>query len=149
MATRYSAGTLTSAAPALNTAFAELRAPTRRLHLLQLEIYLGAATATNFALTRSTVVGTGGSNAQTGLPEDTNAPAGTGTLQANAFTTAPTFSLTAVLKRGHLAASIGGGVLLVWPESDPLIIPAAGSLVIYTPVIAGAASISVSASWQE
>lgn len=149
MARRYSASVVTSAAPALNTAFAELRAPSRRAFLRELGVTLGAATATNVALVRSTAVGTGGNGPLAGLPEDNNDPVGTGVLAASAFTLAPTFTAANMLRRVHLAAAIGGGIVWTWAPGDELLIPVGGSLVLYTPVIAGAAAISTYAVWDE
>lgn len=149
MSNAYEAATLTSAAPALNTAFAELRAGARRLFILEIGVFLGAATATNCALSRTTTVGTGGANSVTGQTTDPANPAGTGTLQANAFTVAPVIATSTPLRRAHLPAAIGAGLIWAWSADAPLVVPASGSVVLWTPVIAGAAAISSYVRWTE
>lgn len=150
MSNRYEAGGVTSAAPAIGTAIAELRAgATRRLYVEEIGISLGAATQTNVALSRTTTLGAGGTPVLTGIAEDTSAPAAAGVLAMSAFTTAPGFTATAMLRRMHLPAAIGAGLIWTWPGTDRLIVPAGGSVVLWTPVVAGAAAISVYAIFVE
>lgn len=149
MSARYEAGGVTSAAPAAGAAFAEIRnTAARRIYLEELAVSLGAATATNVALSRAGAQGAGGT-ALVGVAEDPGAPAAAASLVMSAFTTAPTFTATAMLRRFHLGAAIGAGMIWTWPATDRLVIPASGSLVVWTPAIAGAAAISVYAVWTE
>lgn len=149
MGHRYSAGTLTSAAPNLGTAFAELRnTAAREVQIYEIGVTIGAPTATNVALVRTTALGAGGANVVTGQPLDLGQPAAAATLQSNNWTTAPTFG-TNYLRRGHIQANVGAGVVWVWPDHCPLVVPVSASIVLLTPVIAGAATISTYMEWSE
>ena len=146
---RYEAAGVTSAAPAIGAAFAELRnTAARRLLVEEIGISLGAATATNIALHRSTAQGAGGT-ALVGLQEDPNQTAAAASLVMSAFTTAPTFTATAMLRRFSLPGAIGAGVIWTFAKTDRLVIPPSTSLVIATPTIAGAAAINVYVIWVE
>ena len=151
MSTRYHASTFTSAAPALNTPFFELRVPAggRRAYVEEIGVFLGAATATNVALVRTNAQGAGGANSMVGLPEEPANAVTTTSVQSNAFTTAPTFTATNAGRRAHLPAAIGAGLIWTWPQSDRLVVVAGGSLVLFTPTIAGAATISTYCVWTE
>ena len=149
MSNRYEAAGVTSAAPAAGAAFAELRnTAARRILVEELGVSLGAATQTNVALSRATSQGTGGT-ALAGISEDPNAPAGAASLVMSAFTTAPGFAATAMLRRFHLPAAIGAGLIWTFPGTDRLIVPPSGSIVLWTPAVAGAAAISVYCIWTE
>lgn len=151
MSTRYHASTFTSAAPAANAPFFELRVPSggRRAYVEELGIFIGSATATNVALVRTTAQGAGGANSMIGLPEEPANVATTTSVQSNAFTTAPTFTAANAGRRAHFPAAVGAGVIWTWPQSDRLVVVAGGSLVLFTPTIAGAALISTYCIWTE
>ncbi|HEX9991368.1 MAG TPA: hypothetical protein VGB14_00430 [Acidimicrobiales bacterium] len=152
MADRYSAATLTSAAPALDTPFFEFRngaSVVAKIH--ELIVTLGAATATNVELHRATAQGTGGSNAPTlGAANKENpniANSGLTGVFSNAFTAAPTFTAASRLRRQALPAAIGAGLHWVFPEG--LDVPRSTSVILVTPVIAGAAQIFTTVVWSE
>ena len=150
MSNRYEAAGVTSAAPAIGGSFAEFRVGARRALIEQIEVSLGAATATNVALTRGSGLSAGASTTLTGIAEDPSAPAAGGALAMGTYaTTQPTITPANMLKRFHLPGAIGAGIIWTWPQSDRLIVPANGSIVLFTPVIAGAAAISVGVIWTE
>ncbi len=149
MSNRYEAAGVTSAAPTAGSAFAEIRnGSARRLYVEEIGVFLGAATQTNVALSRANAQGAGGT-ALVGMQEDPSAPNAAASLVMATFTTAPTFTAAAMLRRAHLPAAIGAGLIWNWPASDRLIIPPSGSLAIWTPVVAGALTISTYAVWTE
>ncbi len=150
MSHTYEAAAVTSGAPLLNTPFFEIRnAATRPIYITEIGVSLGAATATNVALARATTQGTGGAGVLLGQAGDPRAAAATASVAANAFTLAPAFTAASMLRRFHLPAAIGAGLIWAWPESEPLVLAVSTSMVLFTPTIAGAAAISSYAKWTE
>ena len=152
MSHRFVASAASAAAPAAAAPFAEFRnAATRRCYVYEVGVFLGAATASGAALARAGVQGTGGASSATGQAEDSAAPNATATgLFVNAFTVAPTFTAANTMRRVRLPAAIGAGIIWSWPESDPLIVPVSGSLVVYNNhSAAGAAATDVYIVWGE
>ena len=130
MSNRYEASSNTTAAVAANGPYFELRnTAARRMYVEEVGFFIGAATASRIALARATAQGTGGTLNMTGLAEDPNAPAAAGILATPAFTAAPTVgAVTTYLRRANLPAAIGAGVIWTWPQSDRLVVPPSGSL---------------------
>lgn len=150
MSHTYEAGAVTSAAPLAGTPFFEVRnGATRPIFILELGVSLGAATATNVALIRATAQGTGGTGLLLGQSTDPRSAAGTASVAASAFTLAPAFTAANMLRRFHLPAAIGAGLIWTWPESDPLVLAVSTSMLLVTPTIAGALTISSYARWGE
>lgn len=148
MSNRYEASGSTGSAVAANGAYMEIRnTSARRILVEEIGFFLGAATASRIALVRATAQGVGGT-AMVGLAEDPNAPAAAGSVVAATFTTAPTASATAYLRRASLAASVGAGLIWTWPQSDRLIVPPSGSLLVVG-IAAGSASADFYAVWTE
>lgn len=151
MSNRYEASIRSAAAPAAAAAFLEIRnIASRRLLIEEIGITLGAATATGIGLVRATAQGTGGATTATGQPEDPSAPAATPTVAVNAFTAAPTFTAANTMRRLTLPGAIGAGLIWTWPQSDRLVVPASGSIVLYNShTAAGAAGIEAYVIWTE
>lgn len=148
MSNRYEASHGTSAAPAANGAYMEIRAGARRMLVEEIGFFIGAATATRVTLARATSVGTGG-NPVTGQAEDPNAPTALGAVAANTFTSAPVLGAsTTWMRRVHLPAAIGSGIIWTWPSTDRLIVPASGS-VLLAAMAAGSAASDFYAVWTE
>lgn len=150
MSNRYEAAISVAAAPAAGAAFAELRnTSARRILVEEVTVSLGAATATGLGVIRATAQGVGGASSTLGQAEDPNAPTGAASLFASAFTTAPTFGAL-WMKRVTIGAAVGNLAGWTWPQSDRLIIPPSGSLVLVNiAAAAGAAAIHVNAVWTE
>ena len=145
----YEASAVSSVAPAIGTPFFEIRnSSSSTLEILEIGVSLGAATATNVALYRSTAQGVGGAGLLTGRTLDPRSRAASASVAANAFTTAPTFVATDMLRRFHLPAAIGAGLIWAWNPGE-LVLAVSTSLVLVTPTIAGAAAISSYAKWTE
>ena len=152
MSRRYSATVTGAAGPAAGAAFAELRnSASRRLHIHEVGVFVGAATVLGVGLVRATAQGTGGAASGTGQAEDGAAPAATATgLFVSAFTVAPTFTAANALKRARIPAAIGNGLIWTWPEDSLLIVPVSSSLVLYNAhTAAGAAAFDVYVAWSE
>lgn len=145
MSNRYEGSVRSAAAPAASAAFLEIRnTSARRLLIEEIGVTLGAATATGVGLVRATSQGTGGASTATPQAEDPSQAASPVTLAVNAFTLAPTFTAANAMRRLTLPAAIGAGLIWTWPQSDRLIVPASGSLVLYNShTAAGAAGIEV------
>jgi len=100
---------------------------TDRAYLLEIGIFLAAATASTFGLGRPAAIGVTPTTPVTVLPEDPANP--TGTIQtALAWATGPT-APTAFLRRIALPATIGTGVIWTFPRG--LVIPVSSSIVVW------------------
>lgn len=130
---RYGVSAASAAAPAAGAAFAEFRnAATRRVYIIEVGVFLGAATASGVGLVRATAQGTGGASSGTPQAGDPAAPTSSVSgLFVNAFTVAPTFTAANAVRRVRLPAAIGAGIIWSWPPGDPLIVPASGSMVLF------------------
>ena len=150
MSNRYEASVRIAAAPATGAVYVELRnTSARRLLVEEVSVFLGAATATGAGLIRATAQGVGGASSTLGQSEDPNAPIGAASVFASAFTTAPTVG-TAYMKRAIVGAAIGAGIIWTWPQSDRLIVPPSGSIVLVNlAAAAGSAVIDAGFVWVE
>lgn len=152
MSNRYEASVASAAAPAAAAVFCEIRnAGSRRMLIEEIGVTLGAATASGVALARATAQGTGGASSGTGQAEDPSQPAATATgLFVNAFTLAPAFTAANAMRRIRLPATIGAGIIWTWPQSDRLIVPTSGSLVLFNNgAAAGSAATDIYVVWTE
>jgi hypothetical protein len=152
MSNRYEASVASAAAPAAAAAFFELRnGSSRRLLVEEIGVTIGAATASGVALVRANAQGTGGATSATGQAEDAGQAASTATgVFVNAFTSAPTFTAANTMRRIRLPATIGAGIIWTWPQSDRLVVPASGSIVLYNNhSAAGSAATDIYVIWTE
>lgn len=152
MSNRYQASVASAAAPAAAAAFAEIRnGSSRRILIEEIGVTIGAATASGVALVRANAQGVGGASSGAGQAEDPGQAASTVTgLFVNAFTTAPTFTVANAMRRIRLPATIGSGIIWTWPQSDRLVVPASGSLVLFNNhSAAGAAATDIYVVWTE
>ncbi len=106
---------------------------TNRSKLLELGIFMAAATASTFGLGRPAAIGVTPTSPQTFLAEDSGAPAG-GTTSALAWGTGPTIP-AGFLRRIALPATIGTGVIWTFPQG--ILIPVSGSLVLWNLALNG------------
>lgn len=151
MSNRHEASVASAAAPAASAAYLEIRnTAARRLQIEEIIVSLSAATATGIGLVRATAQGTGGASTGAAQAEDPTQAASAATLAVNAFTSAPTFTAANAMRRMVLPAAIGAGVHWTWPQSDRLIVPVSGSLVLFNTLgTAGAAGIQITVVWTE
>lgn len=126
----------------------ELRSAAQgRLHLRELGIFLGAATASIFGLGRPAAIGITPTTPVLGQAEDAADAVAVGAT-ALAWGTAPTAPTSAIyLRRIGLPAAIGAGVIWTWPDGPGLIVPASSSIAIYCLATNGVADIY--ARWEE
>lgn len=124
-----SLGVLTTAT-AIGTAW-EIRtgASPARVRLLELGLFLNAATASVVGLGRPAAIGVTPTSPIDFLPEDPNDVLASGVVQsAVAWATAPT-APTNFFRMIALPATIGTGVIWTFPKG--LVIPASSSIVLY------------------
>jgi hypothetical protein len=111
-------------------AAAELRAgSTSRAYVFEMGIFLGAATASVYRIGRPAANGVTPTSPVIGLPEDP-ADAAPTAASAVAWGTAPT-APTNFFRSISLPATIGAGVIWTWAEGQELVIPAAGTIVLW------------------
>jgi hypothetical protein len=133
---RYHCGFVTPAAAA-GAAFADFRtSSTDRVHVLEIGLFLNAATASSITLARSTTLGTTSTTVVpvAGEPGDPAATMVVGT----AWSGAPA-STAVPIRKITVPANIGAGVVWGFGYSD-LIIPVSASLLLFN-FGAGAASV--------
>jgi hypothetical protein len=117
----------------------ELRASTDRLYVLEIGIFMGAATASTFGLGRPAAIGVTPTSPVTVQAMDPADPAGLATT-AVAWGTAPTSPTSTIyLRRVGLTNVIGAGIIWTFPK--PLVVAASGSLVVYNLATNGVADI--------
>ncbi len=121
----------------------ELRSTaTDRLRIVEIGVFMAAATASTFGLGRPAAIGVTPTSPGTVIAEDVADPAGTGTT-AVAWGTAPTAPTSGFyLRRISLAGSIGAGVIWTFGPTG-LIVPISSSIVIYNLATNGIADIYV------
>lgn len=121
----------------------ELRsAATDKLMVVEMGIFMAAATASTFGLGRPAAIGVTPTSPVTVQPFDTGDPAGTGQT-AVAWGTAPTAPTSAIyLRRIGLPATIGAGVIWTFGERG-LIVPVSSSIVLYCLATNGVADVYV------
>jgi hypothetical protein len=142
---RFSASGKTLATTA-NTNLIEIRsAAQQRLRLLEFHVFAETAVAfVNPALFITSVVGTGGTSVA-GQKEDSGS--GTPSITVVTGPTGGTVAAVAV-RRTTLAATIGSGMVWVWPDSDPLRVPLSLSVIFRNDGIVGPA-VTWTAVWDE
>ncbi|HYB92385.1 MAG TPA: hypothetical protein VEC38_15215 [Candidatus Binataceae bacterium] len=146
MANTYSLSTpstvTTSSAPA-----AEFRAgSSNRAVILEVGIFLGAATASTYGVGRPAAIGVTPTSPVLGLAEDPADAAATAET-AVAWGTAPT-APAHFFRHIALPATVGAGVIWTWSEGQELIVPAAGSIVLWN-VATNSASVYWYIKWRE
>jgi hypothetical protein len=107
----------------------ELRAPTVRLRVYEIGFFLTAATASTIGLGRPAAIGVGGGGVAP-LGYDSAEAAATALAAVSWVTTAPTAPAN-YIRRAQLPAAIGNGMIWRWADNAPLIIPVAGSIVLW------------------
>lgn len=123
---RYSIA-VTGAAAAASAAIADLAAAASdQVSILEIHVFTTAATACDFALSRTTAIGTR-TTPTTVVAEDSTKPAGTAT-SAVAWSVAPTISATN-MRSAFLPANAGAAVMWTWAPNQ-LIVPVSGSVVL-------------------
>jgi hypothetical protein len=122
----------------------ELRSTsTDKLFIVEIGIFMGAATASTFGLGRPAAIGVGPTSPVTVQAFDTGDPAGTGTTVVAWGTTKPTAPTSSIyLRRIGLPNAIGAGVIWTFGERG-LIVPVSSSIVIYNLATNGVADIYV------
>ena len=139
---------VTTPAAAASAPFATIRAgASSRVRLLELGIFLNAATATSVALIRATnaFVPT---TSIIGQPYDTNDPASIANVDT-AWSTAPTVTVANSMRRIALPATIGAGV--IWTFDPMLAVGPAGTagLVLWNFGSSAGSALNVYAAWEE
>ena len=135
----YSVANRTTNVTINNTNWTLIAAATDRLYMMELGIWMAAATASVFGLGRPAAVGITPTSPVTLIAEDPAAPAGTGTT-ALAWATLPT-APTVYNRRINLPATIGAGVILTFPRG--FIVPVSGNAVTHNISATGVMDIHV------
>lgn len=123
----YSLGVRTSSGTTGTAAWEIRAAATDRLFIVEIGVFLAAATASTYGLGRPAAIGVTPTSPVTVLAEDSANPTGTGT-SALAWGTGPTVP-TNFLRRISFPATIGSGVIWTFPKG--LVVPASGSIVLW------------------
>jgi len=125
---------------ASGSAALEIRtAATDRPRVMQINLFLAAATASTFGIGRPAAIGVTPTTPKTVLADDPADPVGT-VQTALAWATPPT-SPVEFLERIALPATIGSGIIWTFPRG--LVIPVSSSLVIWNLAANGVADITV------
>lgn len=123
----YSLGVRTSSGTTGAAAWEIRSASTDRLRIMEIGIFLAAATASTYGLGRPAAIGITPTSPVTLLAEDFADPPATGT-SALAWGTGPTVP-AAFLRRVSLPATVGSGIIWTFPKG--LVIPVSSSLVLW------------------
>lgn len=123
----YSLGVRTTGVTNATAAWEIRSASTDRLYILEIGIFLAAATASTYGLGRPAAIGVTPTSPVTLLAEDSAAPTGTG-QSALAWTTGPTVPAN-FLRRAQFPATIGSGIIWTFPRG--LIVPVSSSVVLW------------------
>jgi hypothetical protein len=114
-------------------------AATDRARIMEIGIFMAAATASVFGIGRPQAIGVTPTSPVNVLAEDPGEP--TSTVQtALAWSTGPTVPLQ-FFRRANLPATIGAGVIFTFPRG--LYIPVSGSIVVWNISASGVADIYV------
>lgn len=136
-------------AAAANAPFCDLRTGAgERGRLLELGVFLAAATATNFGLVRPATVGAASVSAagQAEDPADTASTLSVGT----GWTTAPTIPAAPLyLRRYPAGGTVGAGVVWTWYAQNGLVVPLNSSLLLWNLGAAAGAALDVYMVWDE
>jgi hypothetical protein len=131
----YTLGVRTSNGTIANANFEARTASTERARIIEMGVFLAAATACTIGLGRPAAIGVTPTSPVTVLPNDPADAAGTVTT-ALAWGTGPTVP-AAYLRRIALPATIGAGV--IWTFPNPLIVSISSSIILWnitaTPVL--------------
>jgi hypothetical protein len=140
---RYGLASRTSNVTIANACW-ELRSGANdRLHILELGIFLAAATASTFGFGRPAAIGVTPTSPVTVLPEDGNQPtAGASGSVALAWGTGPTVPAN-FLRRIGFPATIGAGVIWTFPYPG-IVVPVSSSIVLWNITATGVADVYVS-----
>lgn len=133
----YSLGNRTTNVTTGNATIELRTAATDACAVLEIGIFLGAATASTFGIGRPAARGITPTSPITVLAEDGNAPAGTAQT-ALAWGTGPTVPVN-FFRRCSFPATIGSGVIFTFPRG--LIVPINSSLVVWNLATNGVADI--------
>lgn len=126
MGVRYNAAASTAAAPGITDEIIEIRnSTTRRMYVVEIGVFTGAATATGVGLVRCSAQGTNGTSVA-GQSEDPNITAAATGAIYTAVTTGLTLG-TNYLRRAMLPAAIGAGIIWTWPPGNELILGTSSS----------------------
>lgn len=135
----YSLSQRTSGAANASAAHETRSAATDRVAIVEIGVFLAAATASTYGIGRPAAIGVTPTTPQTFLAEDSGDPAGTAT-GALAWGTAPTAPAN-FFRRIGLPATIGTGVIWTFPRGIRL--PVSGSFVLWNLALNGVVDIYV------
>jgi hypothetical protein len=135
----YSLANRTSNVTIANACLEVRTASTDRPRIMEIGIFLAAATASTFGIGRPQAIGVTPTGPVTVLAEDPSDPVGTVTT-ALAWGTGPTVPLQ-FFRRVSLPATIGTGVIWTFPRG--LLIPISSSIVIWNITATGVSDIYV------
>lgn len=133
----YSIANRTSNVTIANPTLELFTPSTNRARLLEIGIFMAAATASVFGIGRPQAIGITPTSPQNGLQEEFADPTGAAKT-ALAWATPPTVPLN-FFRRANLPATIGAGVILTFPRG--IIIPVSGSIVVWNITATGIADI--------
>ena len=123
----YSIGVRTTGVTTGTAAWEIRSASTDRLYILEIGVFLAAATASTYGIGRPAAIGVTPTSPVTLIAEDSAAPAGTG-QSALAWGSGPT-APTVFFRRAQFPATIGSGIIWTFPRG--LIVPVSSSLVLW------------------
>lgn len=116
---------------------------TDRVAILEIGVFLAAATASTIGLGRPAAIGVTPITTVTGVAEEPANPAGTGVV-ATAWTTAPTIPAT-FFRRISVPATVGTGVIWTFPRG--LFVPISSSIILWNLALNGVTDVYV--VWDE
>lgn len=119
---------IATVAAASNAPYALISAPTRRMRIREISHFNNAATASSVGIGRPANAPTG-TSITLGQAQDPTDAAGTGGLHST-WSVAPT-APTVYMRRIALPATIAVGISWVWSVDVPLVVPAAGFIVLW------------------
>jgi hypothetical protein len=135
----YSMSQRTTMVTIANACWGIRTAATDRARIMEIGIFMAAATASVVGIGRPAAIGTSPTSPQTVLPEDPGDPAGTVTT-CLAWGGVPTVPAN-FLRRVNLPAVIGAGVILTFPRG--LILPISGEIVLWNITATGVMDVHV------
>ena len=135
----YSVAERTTNVTIANPCIEIIAGATIRVKILEISVILAAATASVFGLGRPAAIGLTPTTPVTALPEDDVDPTGSYTT-ALAWATPPTIPTT-FLRRFNLAAAVGAGIVLTFPQG--LYITASESIILWNISATGVSDINV------
>jgi hypothetical protein len=138
----YTHGARTAVTASGNATWELRTASTDRAHVLEIGVFLSAATASTFGLGRPAAIGVTPTTPVTLQAMDPGEGAGT-TTTAVGWATAPTTPTSSIyLRRIGLPATVGAGVIWTFPYPG-IVISVSSSLVLYTLSLTAAADVYV------